>query len=282
MIIVAGSKLVKDSQYVNDLDIIYVTLDLGKHVVLIKHKNFIERILSEKFRTKITFSPYIPTHTVLGNLFLAITLSRYPKKTWFHKLLLKLSYAKHDYRWLVIHMAFAALGLLEAGSRRDRLKYCSMMAENIVYTLKILIPNSWSRTIGFGYIISKQRGLSNLSALFQWCLGEDSSINHYDKSDLILNALEEYIKKFLGFHEKDFLRIIRDSYNTALRHVHVRFWGLYSKPLAWVACSRLLLLTLLAWSLRRSLRSWRFMERLLKAFKRCKYEIPVLSPLAHP
>ena len=283
MIIVAGSKLVRDSQYVNDIDIVYLTFNLGKYVVLVKNRDVIGKVLSKKLGMKVTFSPYLPTHTLLGNLFLAITLSRYPKRSRLRNLLLRLAYVRRSNRWLLIHIVFAALGLLGAESRRDRLKYCSMVAENMLYALNIMVPNSWRKTVVLGYTISRCYGLNNLASLFHWCLSQSGREKALTKLALIMSAIEEYVREFVRLSERDFDKLIKKSLSNALRYAHVEFLSrIHRESLAWIECSRLLLLVLRSWTLRKTLRKQEFVERVLCVFKKCRNEIPVLSPMAHP
>ena len=282
MIIVAGSKLVRDSRYVNDLDVVYLTFNPGKYIVLVKNRSTIGKMLSERLGVKVTFSPYIPTHTAIGNVFLAITLSRYPAKTNLKRLLLRLAYARRDVRWLLIHSMFAILGLLTAKNRRDCVKCCSMLAENMLYALNIVVPNSWRKTIELGYAISKRRNLNNLASLFHWCLDRDHVEESVAKTTLIMSALEEYVRKFIKLNDKEFSKLI-ESPSDSLRRIHTEaLKRVCREGLAWIECSRLLLLTLYSWAMRRTLRAREFVEKILNIFAKCKNEIPVLSPLAHP
>jgi len=77
--------------------------------------------------------------------------------------------------------------------------------------------------------------------------------------------------------------LIKKSLSDNLRYIHTKLLRrIHLKSPAWVECSRLQLLVLRLWTLCKILRKPEFIERMLKAFKKCKDEIPVLSPLTHP
>ena len=285
MIVISGSWLVKDSEKRNDVDVVYLTWDVGKYVVLLIRKRKIENELMKKLGIKISFSPYIiVSPTILGNIFLAITLLRYPFYKSRMKYILKLVTRKRDRRWLLLHFAFAVLGLLSASSLRDYAKYCSMTAENLLYIENVRIPNSWRDTIKTGYAVASKHKLRYLSALLSLCIENIESIQrrtstlNMDSSQFV-NAVKEYLK----FIQVENVEELRGGIGDALRHIHeIVTKCLLGHNMKWRVCSSTIITLVHPKILAYVTANPTVRMRATKIFILCRQQIPVLSPLAHP
>jgi len=285
MIVISGSWLVKDSEKRSDVDVVYLTWDIGKYIVLLIRKKKIENELEKKLGIKVSFSPYIiVSPTILGNIFLAITLLRYPFYKSRMKYILKLVTKKRDRRWLLLHFAFAVLGLLSASSLRDYAKYCSMIAENLLYIAKARIPNSWRDTIKMGYVVALKYKLRYLSALLSSCIENIEGIQrcmpalNMDPSQFV-NVVKEYLR-FIRVEDVEELRM---DLGDALRRIHeVIAKRLLGYDIKWRTCSSIIIAFMHPKILAYVTSNPVVRTRVAKAFALCRQQIPVLSPLAHP
>ncbi|RLG78734.1 MAG: hypothetical protein DRO13_06815 [Thermoprotei archaeon] len=285
MIIVSGSWLVKDAERRDDLDVVYLTWNIGKYIVLLIHRKDIEKALGKKLGIKVSFSPYIVTSpTILGNVFLAITLLRYPFHKPYMRYILKLVLKKYSRRWLLLHFAFAVLGLLSANSLRDYTKYCSMIAENLLYIENARIPNSWRDTIKMGYVVASKYKLRYLSTLLLSCIENIESIQRYMpalnvNSSQFVNVVKEYLK----FIQVEDVEELSGGISDALRCIYeviVKFLLRYN--MKWRTCSSIIITLMHPKILTYVTLNSMIKARVTKLFAWCRQQIPVLSPLAHP
>ena len=285
MIVISGSWLVKDSEKRNDVDVVYLTWDVGKYIVLLIRKKKIENELEKKLGIKVSFSPYIViSPTILGNIFLAITLLRYPFCKTRMKYLLKLMSKKRDRRWLLLHFAFAVLGLLSASSLRDYAKYCSMIAENLLYLVNARIPNSWKGTIRVGYVVASKYKLRYLSALLSSCI-ESMENTQRCITALNMNSFQfvNIVKEYLRFIKVEDVEELRMDLGDTLRRIHeVIVKRLLGYDIKWRTCSSIIIALMHPKILAYVTSNPVVRTRVAKAFALCRQQIPVLSPLAHP
>ncbi|MEB3755316.1 MAG: hypothetical protein GSR79_00420 [Desulfurococcales archaeon] len=289
MIIISGSKLVKDSKEVNDIDVVYVTFNPVRYIALLLAKKTIENKLTKRVGVHVSFSPYLLlAPTVFGNIFIGITLLRYPfeKASW----LLKLSTSIMDLRWLKIHAIYAFLGLVYSDTCRNQVKYCSMISENLLYICHFRIPNSWYATIGLSQKLALKKELYNLYRLFTLCLNssniEEKNINCLnDLEKIIPDAFHELIDYYTKVNYKCSLGVLfLDKFiGKGLRRLHTElYYMITGRRIEWIYCSSLFL-ALVPFSVFKKIfvnEAFRHFVKLL--YKYCKKEIPVLSPLAHP
>jgi len=286
MILISGSWLVKDSKDHNDIDIVYITLNLGKYILLLVRKKNIEAMLKRTLNIKVTFSPYfVLSPTVIGNVFLAITLLRYPHLERNMSYLLKLTLGKSNKRWLLIHFAFAILGLLSSTKLRDYIKYCSMIAENLLYLEKLKIPNFWIDTLKMGYLLASKRKFKALSALFLSCIkcakaNKDPIMCSETILPQIVSVVKEYLFQVVQIKDSIPLRwCIAD----VLRVLHEKLSEcLLNQKQKWTICSSIVIDLIDPKILIKVVTNPSIRLYAIKVFKLCKDQIPVLSPLAHP
>ncbi len=281
MILIAGSRLVRDSGCIEDLDIVYLTFDPAKYLVVLKRRERIKEALERRLNVKVSFSPYfLLTPTVIGNLFIAITLLRRPKRGL--NPILKLALSRPDKRWLLLHMAFATLGMLSAVSSRHIKKYCSMIAENLLYLERMHIPNTWKATIALGHIVARKRELHRLSALFLECLKYVDSSTRKINYKLLENAVIEYLGNVLSIDQKELL-VLNHGISNAFRSLHVKLMKLITgKENKWLPCSSTFLLFIHPRRLHEVISQDSPRTKIITLLDECRCEIPVLSPLAHP
>jgi hypothetical protein len=285
MLLVSGSWLVRDSGKRNDVDVVYLTWDIGKYIVLLMNKKRIESELGRKLGAEVSFSPYIiVSPTIIGNIFLAITLLRYPFRKPCTECILKLVLKRLSVRWLLLHFAFAVLGLLSASSLRDRIKYCSMVAENLLYIENVRIPNSWRSTIKIGYAVASKHKLHYISTLLSSCIKNIEDVQRYT---LTLNTsspqLVNIVKEYLKFIQVEDIEKLRGKVNDAFRRVHeVVMRHLLGCDMMWRACSSTIIALMHPKILDYITADPVIKTQAVKVFTLCRQQIPVLSPLAQP
>lgn len=285
MIVISGSWLVKDSGKRSDIDVVYLTWNIGKYIVLLIRKKKIENVLEKKLGIKVSFSPYIViSPTILGNIFLAITLLRYPFCKTRMKYLLKLVSKKRDRRWLLLHFAFAVLGLLSARGLREHAKYCSMIAENLLYIENVRIPNSWRDTIKIGYAVASKHKLRYLSTLLSLCIENIESIQRRMTSlNTDFPQFVNVVKEYFEFIQVEDVEGLRRGIGDALRHAHeIVTKCLLGHNMKWRVCSSTIITLVHPKILAYVTANPTVRMRATKIFILCRQQIPVLSPLAHP
>jgi len=285
MIIVSGSWLVKDAGRRDDIDVVYLTWNIGKYIVLLIHRKDIEKALRKKLGFKVSFSPYIVVSpTILGNIFLAITLLRYPFHKPYMKYILKLVLKKYSRRWLLLHIAFAMLGLLSANSLRDYAKYCSMIAENLLYIESARIPDSWRDTIKMGYAVASRHKLRSLSSLLLSCI---NNLKDVQRCLITLNInsyqFTNVIKEYLGFIQVKKMEKLRRDACDVFRYIHEMVAKyLLGYHIRWRICSSTIIILVHPRIIPCVATNPMARMYAVKMFMLCRQQIPVLSPLAHP
>jgi len=288
MILIAGSKLVVDAGKNDDLDVVYATLNPVKYFLYVRLKKHLEKELSRRHGIPVSFSPYLVlSPTIVGNMFIAITLLRYPyTKSTF---LLKLSIGKKDRRWILLHTIFAYLGLLTSSNPRDFLKYGSMLAENILYTKGLMIPRSWRKTIELACVVIKIMKLKVTEKIFEKCL---ECAKHVEKEQLesikkcifsnIAESLNEVLEKLIRINNRG-IENAKTRLDNVFRYLHQLVFKFISKrDVQWISCSSLFLSLLYPPIFRKLVAKPKLICIIKKIYNICKYRIPVLSPLAHP
>jgi hypothetical protein len=285
MILVSGSWLVKDSGKHNDVDMVYLTWNIGKYIILLMNKRKIESELRRKLGVKVSFSPYIITSpTILGNIFLAITLLRYPFRKPCMGYILRLVSKRCSRRWLLLHFAFAVLGLLATSSLRDYVKYCSMIAENLLYMENVKIPNSWRSTIKMGYMVALRYKLHHISTLLSSCIeGIEGVRRHAPALNMDSSQLVNVVKEYLEFIQVEDVEELRRDLSDAFRRIHeVVMRYLLGYNMRWRTCSSTIIALMHPKILAYITMDSVVRARATKVFTLCRQQIPVLSPLAHP
>lgn len=285
MLLVGGSWLIRDSGKRSDIDVIYLTWNIGKYLYLLRRRREIEKNLQIKYGIKVSFAPYlILSPTLPGNLFLAITLLRYPLTKPYARHILKFTLGRRDKRWLFLHFAFALLGLISAKNVRDCVKYCSMASENLLYIENSRIPNTWKDTILFGYTVALRYGLPNLSNLLlicNKCMNKGGEIAQFLDVDSfgVIDVVNEYMK-LINIED---VKLLSRGFAEALRRIHeIVAKYVLKEDVKWRKCSLTIMLLIHPKILARIIRNRTAKMYALAIFNKCRQEIPVLSPLAHP